>query len=52
MRLACEDCREERLVAFSCKGRGICPSCGARRMVEGAALLPDGVYADNGHGKL
>jgi hypothetical protein len=26
-------------VAFSCKRRGFCPSCGARRMAESAALL-------------
>ncbi|MBZ4261626.1 transposase zinc-binding domain-containing protein, partial [Mycobacterium tuberculosis] len=26
----------ERLVAFSCKKRGFCPSCGARRMAESA----------------
>ncbi|MEX0891400.1 MAG: transposase, partial [Gemmatimonadota bacterium] len=28
---------------FSCKGRGACPSCGARRMVEVAAHLSDAV---------
>ena len=43
LRLRCERCRDERLVAFSCKRRGFCPSCGARRMVETAALLVDGV---------
>ena len=37
------DCQAERLVAFSCKRRGFCPSCGARRMAEGAALLVDEV---------
>ena len=26
-------------MAFSCKERGFCPSCGARRMSESAALL-------------
>ena len=26
-------CTAEQLVAFSCKRRGICPSCGTRRMV-------------------
>jgi hypothetical protein len=31
------------LVAFSCKGRGVCPSCNARRMVEVAAHLTDHV---------
>jgi len=30
-------------VAFSCKKRGFCPSCGARRMAETAALLADEV---------
>ena len=41
LRVRCEDCRHERLVAFSCKRRGFCPSCGARRMVDSAALLVD-----------
>ncbi|HFR4610574.1 TPA: transposase zinc-binding domain-containing protein, partial [Klebsiella pneumoniae] len=35
----CEHCRAERLVAFSCKKRGFCPSCGARRMAESARHL-------------
>ncbi|MDP3504045.1 MAG: transposase, partial [Myxococcales bacterium] len=42
--VACEDCEKSRLVAFSCKGRGWCPSCTNRRAVETgvrlAALLP------------
>jgi hypothetical protein len=38
-RIRCDDCAAERLVAFSCKGRGVCPSCNARRMVEVAAHL-------------
>ena len=33
-RLRCGDCASERLVPFSCKGRGFCPSCGGRRMTE------------------
>ena len=44
LRVACEGCRAERLVAFSCKRRGFCPSCGARRMAESAALLVDEVF--------
>jgi ribosomal protein S27E len=44
LRVRCEDCHHERLVAFSCKRRGFCPSCGARRMVESAALLVDEVF--------
>src|SRR5262245_39235378 len=43
LRVRCADCQHERLVAFSCKGRGFCPSCGARRMVDSAALLVDTV---------
>jgi ribosomal protein S27E len=39
LRVRCETCHYEKLVAFSCKRRGFCPSCGARRMVESAALL-------------
>lgn len=42
-RVRCERCHAEKLVAFSCTRRGICPSCGARRMVESAALLIDEV---------
>jgi hypothetical protein len=42
-RLRCTECALERLVPFSCKGRGFCPSCGGRRMTEGAARLVDGV---------
>lgn len=34
------------LVAFSCKRRGFCPSCGARRMAESAALLVDEVLPE------
>ena len=39
LRVQCTSCHAERLVAFSCKRRGFCPSCGARRMAETAALL-------------
>ncbi len=35
--------REERLVAFSCKTRGFCPSCTSRRMAGTAAHLVDRV---------
>ena len=43
LRVRCEDCHAEKLVAFSCKRRGFCPSCGARRMADSAALLADDV---------
>ncbi|WPB79995.1 transposase zinc-binding domain-containing protein [Archangium violaceum] len=30
-RVRCESCKDELLAAFSCKGRGVCPSCNAKR---------------------
>jgi len=39
LRLRCGECAHENLVAFSCKRRGFCPSCGARRMAETAYRL-------------
>jgi len=44
LRLKCEDCKHEKLVAFSCKKRGFCSSCGGRRMAESAAHLLDEVF--------
>jgi len=41
LRLRCADCGHDKLVAFSCKRRGFCPSCGARRMAQTAAHLVD-----------
>jgi hypothetical protein len=43
LRVRCTACHAERLVAYSCKRRGFCPSCAARRMTESAALLVDEV---------
>ena len=42
-RVVCRRCRAEHLVAFSCKNRGICPSCTGRRMADTAAALVDRV---------
>jgi hypothetical protein len=39
-RLKCESCAEQYLVAFACKGRGICPSCMGRRRARGARSGP------------
>jgi ribosomal protein S27E len=39
IRVRCEDCKRENLVAFSCKKRGFCPSCGGKRMSETAIHL-------------
>ncbi len=41
LRLRCGACGHDKLLAFSCKRRGFCPSCGARRMSQTAAHLVD-----------
>jgi ribosomal protein S27E len=46
LRVRCDTCHAEHLVGFSCKRRGFCPSCGARRMAESAALLVDEVFPE------
>ena len=43
MRLQCESCQKEKIVAFSCKKRGFCPSCCAKRMAEAATHLTEHV---------
>ena len=45
-RIRCRGCGLDVLLAFSCKGRSLCPSCGARRMAAGAAHLVDKVLPD------
>jgi len=45
-RFRCTACGLDRLVAFSCKGRGFSPSRGGRRMAERAAHLVDHVFPD------
>ena len=42
-RLKCESCSEQHLVAFACKGRGICPSCLGRKMCQTALNLTEHV---------
>jgi len=46
VRVRCEACASERVVAFACKGRGFCPSCGGRRMADTAAHLVDRVLPE------
>jgi len=43
VRTYCYTCRLTGIVAFSCKQRGFCPSCCARRMNDEAAHLVDNV---------
>ena len=47
LRAKCEACSSEHLVAFSCKRRGFCPSCGVRRMNESAIHMVDEVLPSN-----
>jgi len=48
-RVRCERCAAEFLLTFSCKGRGLCPSCGAKRAAAFAAFLKDEVLEEVGH---
>ena len=42
-RVYCAGCGHDLLIAFSCKGRDICPSCATRRMAGTAAHMVDHV---------
>ena len=44
VRMHCPTCNHNHVLAFSCKGRGICPSCGARRMIDTADHLVNHVF--------
>lgn len=46
-RLLCESCGESRVVAWSCKGRGFCPSCMGRRMCATSANLIENVQTQS-----
>ena len=41
VRCHCDGCGHDVLVSFSCKQRGLCPSCGTRRMCDEAANITD-----------
>ena len=41
LRLSCGECGHDKLLAFSCKRRGFCPSCGARHKTHTTAHLVD-----------
>ena len=43
VRMHCDACGHDLLVAFSCKARAMCPSCSGRRMANAAAHLVDRV---------
>ena len=44
LRVHCDACGKDRVVAFSCKGRSLCSSCCGRRMADTAAHLVDRVF--------
>ena len=48
-RLRCDTCGVEKLLTLSCKQRGICPSCDAKRAAAFAALLKDELLENVGH---
>ena len=43
-RIHCVGCGLDRVVGFSCKRRGVCPSCGGRRMSQRAAWWVDRLF--------
>jgi hypothetical protein len=48
-RVFCGHCKNEYLLPFSCKVRGLCPSCGAKRAAVFAAFLKDELIEDVAH---
>ncbi|HEY5284670.1 MAG TPA: transposase [Polyangia bacterium] len=44
LRVRCKDCGHCRVVGFSCKRRGFCPSCLGRRMADTAAFCVDHLF--------
>jgi hypothetical protein len=46
VRVHCDTCGKDLAVAYSCKSRSFCPSCGGRRMAETAAHLVDHVFPE------
>jgi ribosomal protein S27E len=48
-RIRCPDCGEERLLLFSCKTRGFCPSCHAKRREEWGEWMREELLLDVPH---
>ena len=48
-RIRCPDCGEERLLCFSCKTRGFCPSCHAKRREEWSEWMREELLLDVPH---
>jgi hypothetical protein len=48
-RILCDTCGAERLLTLSCKQRGLCPSCDAKRAAAFGALLREEILEDVSH---
>ncbi|MGB2763314.1 MAG: transposase zinc-binding domain-containing protein [Candidatus Aminicenantaceae bacterium] len=48
-RIRCPDCGEERLLMFSCKTRGFCPSCHSKRREEWGEWMRESLLLDVPH---
>jgi len=48
-RVYCDGCKHSLLIAFSCKRRGVCPSCGAKRAVKFTEHIYSEVIEDVPH---
>ncbi len=48
-RIKCKDCGLERLLIFSCHGRGFCPSCHAKRREEWGEWMREELVLDVPH---
>jgi len=48
-RIRCPDCGEERLLMFSCRARGFCPSCHAKRLEEWGEWMQGELLLDVPH---
>ena len=48
-RIKCKDCGTERLLMFSCKTRGFCPSCHSKRREEWGEWMREELILDTPH---
>ena len=48
-RIRCPDCQAERLLMFSCRTRGFCPSCHAKRLEEWGEWMREELLLDVPH---
>jgi len=51
-RIRCPDCAEERLVMFSCRTGGFCPSCHAKRVEEWGEWMRETLLLDVPHRQI